>query len=48
MRDDSADLAGFERALGCSVLDPHRLYLETQTRSLEQCARELGLERILV
>ena len=36
--------ADFERALGAPVIDELALYAETERRSIEQCARELGVE----
>lgn len=33
----------YETAMGCPTLDADQLYAETQRRSLEKCAKELGL-----
>lgn len=39
----SEDRAGYQAAMGCSLLDADQLYAESQIRSLERCATELGL-----
>jgi uncharacterized glyoxalase superfamily metalloenzyme YdcJ len=38
--------ASLEQALGCSVLSSEKLYAAEQAKSLEDCARRLGLQEI--
>jgi len=40
---DQSNQEDFQRALGAVVLDELALYAETQRRSLEQCAEQLGI-----
>ncbi|KAE8134249.1 hypothetical protein BDV38DRAFT_166107 [Aspergillus pseudotamarii] len=42
-----ADLDGFQRMLGTSIMDEFHLYAQIQENSLECCRRELGLDMIL-
>ncbi|KAJ5612564.1 hypothetical protein N7510_005758 [Penicillium lagena] len=38
-----ADQEGFEKSLGCAVLDSNTLYASIQRKSIEKCAQQLGL-----
>ncbi|KAE8161186.1 hypothetical protein BDV40DRAFT_313362 [Aspergillus tamarii] len=42
-----ADLDGFQRMLGTSIMDEFHLYAQIQENSLESCRRKLGLDVIL-
>ncbi|BAE56393.1 hypothetical protein F9C07_1106218 [Aspergillus flavus] len=42
-----ADLDGFQRMLGTSIMDEFHLYAQIQQNSLENCRRQLGLNVIL-
>ncbi|KAF9892860.1 hypothetical protein FE257_000449 [Aspergillus nanangensis] len=42
-----ADLDGFQRMLGMSIIDEFHLYEKMQNDSLENCRRQLGLQQML-
>ncbi|OGM43619.1 DUF1338 domain protein [Aspergillus bombycis] len=42
-----ADLDGFQRMLGTSIMDEFHLYAQIQQSSLENCRKQLGLDAIL-
>ncbi|KAE8382776.1 hypothetical protein BDV26DRAFT_304889 [Aspergillus bertholletiae] len=42
-----ADLDGFQRMLGTSIMDEFHLYTQIQQSSLEECRKKLGLEAIV-
>jgi uncharacterized glyoxalase superfamily metalloenzyme YdcJ len=38
----------FEKALGCEIAQEFDLYDNVQRQSIDQCAKELGIHRILI
>lgn len=46
-KEDHGELPLFEEALNCKVRDPFTLYQGLQDRSIEECAKVLGLDSII-